>query len=158
VITGRRDADRPAARHSSGLIEAQHILRGVRGLGCTYFTAADVVRHPLVARIVEATRQPRRLAKAANRRAAGVPASADERAAARRPGALAVNGLPARATLAAGSGCARARRRDHAALRASRRGASAERDYRGKDYATNVLTFGYTRAPAVHADIVLCVR
>jgi len=38
----------------SGLIEAQHILRGVRGLGFTYFTAADVVRHPLVARIVEA--------------------------------------------------------------------------------------------------------
>jgi phosphate starvation-inducible PhoH-like protein len=36
------------------LIEAQHILRGVRGLGFTYFTAADVVRHPLVARIVEA--------------------------------------------------------------------------------------------------------
>jgi phosphate starvation-inducible PhoH-like protein len=26
----------------------------VRGLGFTYFTAADVVRHPLVARIVEA--------------------------------------------------------------------------------------------------------
>ena len=39
---------------SSGLIEAQHVLRGVRGLGFTYFTAADVVRHPLVARIVEA--------------------------------------------------------------------------------------------------------
>jgi phosphate starvation-inducible PhoH-like protein len=38
----------------SGLIEAQHVLRGVRGLGFTYFTAADVVRHPLVARIVEA--------------------------------------------------------------------------------------------------------
>ena len=39
---------------SSGLIESQHILRGVRGIGFTYFTAADVVRHPLVARIVEA--------------------------------------------------------------------------------------------------------
>ncbi len=39
---------------SSGLIEAQHILRGVRGISFTYFTAADVVRHPLVARIVEA--------------------------------------------------------------------------------------------------------
>ena len=39
---------------TSGLIEAQHILRGVRGLAFTYFTAADVVRHPLVARIVEA--------------------------------------------------------------------------------------------------------
>jgi phosphate starvation-inducible PhoH-like protein len=38
----------------SGLIEAQHVLRGVRGIAFTYFTAADVVRHPLVARIVEA--------------------------------------------------------------------------------------------------------
>jgi phosphate starvation-inducible protein PhoH and related proteins len=39
---------------ASGLIESQHILRGVRGIAFTYFTAADVVRHPLVARIVEA--------------------------------------------------------------------------------------------------------
>jgi phosphate starvation-inducible PhoH-like protein len=38
----------------SGLIESQHILRDVRGIAFTYFTAADVVRHPLVARIVEA--------------------------------------------------------------------------------------------------------
>ena len=38
----------------SGLIEAQHVLAGVRGIAMTYFTAADVVRHPLVARIVQA--------------------------------------------------------------------------------------------------------
>ena len=30
------------------------------------------------------------------------------------------------------------------------------RDFRGRDYATNVLTFDYTRAPVL-ADIVLCV-
>ena len=30
------------------------------------------------------------------------------------------------------------------------------RDYRKKDYATNVLTFDYTRAPLVTADLVLC--
>mgnify|MGYP002623245704 CR=1 FL=1 len=30
------------------------------------------------------------------------------------------------------------------------------RDYRGKDYATNVLTFDYERAPTVVADLVLC--
>lgn len=30
------------------------------------------------------------------------------------------------------------------------------RQYRGKDYATNVLTFDYTREPAVAADLVLC--
>ena len=31
------------------------------------------------------------------------------------------------------------------------------REYRGKDYATNVLTFDYQHAPVVVADIVLCV-
>ena len=30
------------------------------------------------------------------------------------------------------------------------------RDYRGKDYATNVLTFDYTQEPFVTADLVLC--
>ena len=30
------------------------------------------------------------------------------------------------------------------------------RDYRGKNYATDVLTFDYTIAPVVHADLVLC--
>jgi probable rRNA maturation factor len=29
-------------------------------------------------------------------------------------------------------------------------------DYRGKDYATNVLTFDYAREPLVLADLVLC--
>ncbi|HMX11781.1 MAG TPA: rRNA maturation RNase YbeY, partial [Burkholderiaceae bacterium] len=28
--------------------------------------------------------------------------------------------------------------------------------YRGKDYATNVLTFDYAREPVVCADLVLC--
>jgi phosphate starvation-inducible protein PhoH and related proteins len=54
VITGdvtQTDLPRGSA---SGLIEAQGILKGVRGIGFTFFTAADVVRHPLVARIVEA--------------------------------------------------------------------------------------------------------
>lgn len=30
------------------------------------------------------------------------------------------------------------------------------RDYRGKDYATNVLTFAYSQEPLVSADLVLC--
>ena len=30
------------------------------------------------------------------------------------------------------------------------------RDYRSKDYATNVLTFEYAREPVVQADLVLC--
>ena len=35
-------------------------------------------------------------------------------------------------------------------------GRTLNRDFRGKDYATNVLTFDYSRAPLVHADLVLC--
>ncbi len=38
----------------SGLIEAERILKRVKGVSFTRFTAVDVVRHPLVARIVEA--------------------------------------------------------------------------------------------------------
>lgn len=35
-------------------------------------------------------------------------------------------------------------------------GQALNRDYRQKDYATNVLTFDYTQAPFVTADLVLC--
>ena len=35
-------------------------------------------------------------------------------------------------------------------------GQTLNRDYRQKDYATNVLTFDYTREPVVTADLVLC--
>ena len=35
-------------------------------------------------------------------------------------------------------------------------GRELNRDYRGKDYATNVLTFDYAASPVVVADLVLC--
>ena len=35
-------------------------------------------------------------------------------------------------------------------------GRSLNQSYRGKDYATNVLTFDYARSPVVMADLVLC--
>jgi probable rRNA maturation factor len=35
-------------------------------------------------------------------------------------------------------------------------GQALNRDYRGKDYATNVLTFDYASEPVVMADLVLC--
>ena len=38
----------------SGLVEAERVLRDVPGIGFTRFTADDVVRHPLVARIIRA--------------------------------------------------------------------------------------------------------
>ena len=39
---------------ASGLIEAERVLKRVQGIATTRFTSADVVRHPLVARIVDA--------------------------------------------------------------------------------------------------------
>lgn len=38
----------------SGLIDAERVLKRVKGIATTRFDASDVVRHPLVARIVEA--------------------------------------------------------------------------------------------------------
>jgi probable rRNA maturation factor len=35
-------------------------------------------------------------------------------------------------------------------------GQALNRDFRGKDYATNVLTFDYSHAPVVSADLILC--
>lgn len=35
-------------------------------------------------------------------------------------------------------------------------GRRLNREFRGKDYATNVLTFDYAREPTVVADLVLC--
>jgi phosphate starvation-inducible PhoH-like protein len=54
VVTGdvsQIDLPRGAA---SGLLDARDVLKGVTGVAFTHFTAADVVRHPLVARIVDA--------------------------------------------------------------------------------------------------------
>jgi len=38
----------------SGLIEAERLLTGIPGIGFSYFTASDVVRHPMVAKIIDA--------------------------------------------------------------------------------------------------------
>ncbi|WP_168732915.1 PhoH family protein [Aliigemmobacter aestuarii] len=54
VITGdRTQIDLPRGV-DSGLAEAERILKGVRGVSFNYFNSKDVVRHPLVARIIEA--------------------------------------------------------------------------------------------------------
>ncbi len=54
VVTGdRTQIDLPRGV-PSGLQEAERILKGVKGVTFNYFTAKDVVRHPLVARIIEA--------------------------------------------------------------------------------------------------------
>ena len=54
VITGDiTQVDLPRG-HKSGLIEARAVLKRVRGIAFTYFQSTDVVRHPLVQRIVNA--------------------------------------------------------------------------------------------------------
>jgi len=54
VITGdRTQVDLPRGV-TSGLRDAEAILKGVKGVSFSYFTSKDVVRHPLVARIIEA--------------------------------------------------------------------------------------------------------
>ena len=65
---------------ASGLVEARQVLAHVNGIAFTDFTAADVVRHPLVARIVEAyesqpPRDPRPPSSGESRSGAGDAAS-----------------------------------------------------------------------------------
>ncbi len=54
VITGDVTQIDLARGQKSGLIEAERILKGVRGLAFVRFTSADVVRHPLVQKIIDA--------------------------------------------------------------------------------------------------------
>ena len=64
VVTGDvSQIDLPKGQ-ASGLIEAERILRRVKGIAHTRFTSADVVRHPLVARIVDAYDAARKSADA----------------------------------------------------------------------------------------------
>jgi phosphate starvation-inducible PhoH-like protein len=54
VVTGDvTQTDLPRG-HKSGLVEASAVLKRVRGIAFTHFQSSDVVRHPLVQRIVNA--------------------------------------------------------------------------------------------------------
>ena len=54
VITGDVTQIDLGPKQRSGLVDARQVLAKVRGIAFCNFTAEDVVRHPLVARIVEA--------------------------------------------------------------------------------------------------------
>lgn len=54
AVTGDPSQTDLPAGQTSGLADALSVLHGVEGVGETHFTAADVVRHPLVARIINA--------------------------------------------------------------------------------------------------------
>jgi phosphate starvation-inducible PhoH-like protein len=54
VVTGDVSQIDLPKQQLSGLIDAERVLRRVNGIAITHFTSADVVRHPLVAKIVDA--------------------------------------------------------------------------------------------------------
>ena len=54
VVTGDITQIDLQRNQKSGLVDAIKVLEQVRGIAFTHFTSADVVRHPLVARIVDA--------------------------------------------------------------------------------------------------------
>ena len=58
VVTGDPSQNDLPRSARSGLMDAVHRLRGQEGIAVQEFSAADVVRHPLVARIVKAYLQP----------------------------------------------------------------------------------------------------
>ena len=54
VVSGdTTQIDLPEKR-SSGLVEIQTVLKGVKGIKFVYFSEKDVVRHPLVQKIIKA--------------------------------------------------------------------------------------------------------
>lgn len=58
VVTGDvSQIDLPKSQ-LSGLIDAERVLKRIAGIGMCRFTSADVVRHPLIARIVDAYDSP----------------------------------------------------------------------------------------------------
>lgn len=54
VVTGDPSQVDLQKGQQSGLAHAVSILKNVKGIACTMFTSQDVVRHPLVARIIDA--------------------------------------------------------------------------------------------------------
>ena len=54
VVTGDVSQIDLPKQQLSGLIDAERVLKRVSGIAMTHFTSADVVRHPLVAKIVDA--------------------------------------------------------------------------------------------------------
>ena len=61
VVTGDVSQIDLPSDQVSGLIDAERVLKGVDGIAICRLTSADVVRHPLVARIVDAYDAPGRI-------------------------------------------------------------------------------------------------
>lgn len=79
VVTG--DPSQIDLPHSvpSGLLEAEKVIKDVKGSSFIYFTDADVVRHPLVSRIVRAYNQYEEGRRPARPEAAGTSPKGSDR-------------------------------------------------------------------------------
>jgi phosphate starvation-inducible PhoH-like protein len=63
VITGDvSQIDLPNGKRS-GLVNACHLLKNIEGIGITKFEKEDVVRHPLVQKVIEAYEKNEKLVK-----------------------------------------------------------------------------------------------
>ena len=156
VITGDVTQIDLARGQKSGLVEADRILAGVRGIAFTRFTSADVVRHPLVQKIIDAYERD---IESRKEMPAARSLSARARAArfARRPVCGRVGeASEARDAAAVGGRGRRSRRERHAALRRRREGRALNARYRGAAHPTNVLAFVYDESPRIEGDVVLC--
>jgi hypothetical protein len=60
IVTGDPSQIDLRPKNRSGLLEAIDLLEGIDGIAFTRFETVDVVRHPVVARIIEAYDQGRR--------------------------------------------------------------------------------------------------
>jgi phosphate starvation-inducible PhoH-like protein len=66
VITGDITQIDLPDKKTSGLVEIQGILKGIKGIQFVYFTEKDVVRHPLVQKIIRAYEKKKILKEDAN--------------------------------------------------------------------------------------------
>jgi hypothetical protein len=132
VITGDVTQIDLARGQKSGLIEASASSNGVRGIAFVKFTSADVVRHPLVQKIIDA--YERHDAKKPLTACPPVPLVSLSSSSACRP-----------TRCRAGARCALGRRGSERTLAvrcasSARARPRAQRPLPGQDYATNVLT------------------
>ena len=161
VITGDVTQIDLARGQKSGLVEADRILAGVRGIAFTRFTSADVVRHPLVQKIIGAYERDiesrKRSGRAASREARTLSGTRRGFRSSRRSTRVAPATAPdaARAAPLGGAPPSIATRR-HASLRRQARRPAPQRPLPGQGYATNVLAFVYDETPRIEGDVVLC--
>jgi hypothetical protein len=113
----------------SGLVDAERIPPRVKGIAHTRFTSADVVRHPLVARIVDAVRRGAQEGSMS----AGLDLSLQFGTLAARPPTRRCDGRARAQVGGDGAGCAGG---DRHRIVGSAEGQALNRQYRGKDYAT----------------------